>query len=203
MVLATPRVDPRVRRTRQQLLQAFLELMHERAFQDITVQDIAERADVNRATFYAHFSGKHALMDSVMRAQVRQMLAGAIADDAPVSRGNLQVLTRSVLEYLGGVRQTQCQPNDLREIEPLIEVAMQEELHAFVSAWLQRLPKPTSPPELPLELAATLMSGAIFGAAMRWSRGAREVSADTVAWQVVAALLKGLPGALGIGARLP
>ncbi|MBI4304912.1 MAG: TetR family transcriptional regulator, partial [Chloroflexi bacterium] len=45
--------DPRVKRTRKLLHDAFDSLLSEKSFEAITVQDIAERATVNRATFYA------------------------------------------------------------------------------------------------------------------------------------------------------
>ncbi len=48
--------DRRVRRTNRMLKQALAELMHEKSFQSIRVRDIAERADINRGTFYMHFS---------------------------------------------------------------------------------------------------------------------------------------------------
>jgi AcrR family transcriptional regulator len=47
-------MDPRVRRTRKLLQDALRSLLFERRFSRISVQDIAERATVNRATFYAH-----------------------------------------------------------------------------------------------------------------------------------------------------
>lgn len=57
--------DPRVKRTRQALLQAFVALLEEKQnFHSISVQDIAERATVNRATFYDHFEDKYALLES-------------------------------------------------------------------------------------------------------------------------------------------
>ncbi|GAH73061.1 unnamed protein product, partial [marine sediment metagenome] len=46
------KVDKRIIRTRQQLSEAFFELLEEKGFQKITVQDITDRANVNRATFY-------------------------------------------------------------------------------------------------------------------------------------------------------
>ena len=47
------KVDPRVKRTRQLLQNALMELVQEKSQGSITVQDIAARAEVNRATFYA------------------------------------------------------------------------------------------------------------------------------------------------------
>ncbi|WP_425517366.1 TetR/AcrR family transcriptional regulator [Paenibacillus solanacearum] len=55
--------DPRVKRTRQQFIQAFNDLLDEkRNLYSISVHDIANRATVNRATFYAHFEDKFAFL---------------------------------------------------------------------------------------------------------------------------------------------
>ncbi|BDH62897.1 TetR family transcriptional regulator [Lysinibacillus sp. PLM2] len=51
-------IDRRVRRTRQVLKDAIIALMAEKDFRSITVQDITTKADVNRATFYAHYQDK-------------------------------------------------------------------------------------------------------------------------------------------------
>ena len=68
------KLDPRVKRTRQMLEQAFMEAVQEKGFQSVSVQDIAERAGVNRATFYAHFEDKYALLDHSIRQGFRQEL---------------------------------------------------------------------------------------------------------------------------------
>lgn len=54
--------DRRVRRTRQRLHQALLELIEERGYTELTVSDIAERADIGRSTFYSHFLSKDDLL---------------------------------------------------------------------------------------------------------------------------------------------
>lgn len=54
--------DRRVLRTRYALGQALVELMLERKFDEITVQQVLDRAKVGRATFYAHFKGKRDLL---------------------------------------------------------------------------------------------------------------------------------------------
>ena len=56
--------DRRVRRTRIALREALLELMTERGWEDISVQDLCDRADIGRSTFYMHFSGKEKLLVS-------------------------------------------------------------------------------------------------------------------------------------------
>ena len=54
--------DRRTRRTRQLLRDAFLGLLKEKRYEDISVQDIIERADVARSTFYAHYVDKEDLL---------------------------------------------------------------------------------------------------------------------------------------------
>lgn len=53
--------DRRINRTRTTLFHALFELMNEKRYEDITVQDIIDRANVGRSTFYAHFQDKEDL----------------------------------------------------------------------------------------------------------------------------------------------
>ncbi|MGE7674545.1 TetR/AcrR family transcriptional regulator [Lysinibacillus sp. NPDC094403] len=52
------KLDPRVLRTRKLLRDALVELIDEQGYEKITVQDITERATLNRATFYLHYRDK-------------------------------------------------------------------------------------------------------------------------------------------------
>ena len=55
-------MDRRKRRTRRLLGNALLELVQEKKYDQITIQEIADRADVNRATFYLHYGSKEELL---------------------------------------------------------------------------------------------------------------------------------------------
>ena len=57
------REDRRVRRTRASIRRAFLDLLDEKSYGQITVTELSERADINRKTFYAYYSG----MDELLR----------------------------------------------------------------------------------------------------------------------------------------
>ena len=61
-------MDKRKERTRRAIQQAFVELIAERGFSDVTVQDILDRTGVGRATFYAHFHGKEDLLAHQIRS---------------------------------------------------------------------------------------------------------------------------------------
>ena len=64
--LAPPKkkMDARVQRTRDALGDALIELMQEKPFDTITVQDVLDRAHVSRSTFYTHYSDKDDLLMS-------------------------------------------------------------------------------------------------------------------------------------------
>lgn len=57
--------DRRIRKTRNMLKSSLAELMKEKDFKDITVKDIAERADINRGTFYLHYKDTYDLLEKV------------------------------------------------------------------------------------------------------------------------------------------
>jgi AcrR family transcriptional regulator len=77
--------DRRIRRTRRILGEALVELIVEKSYERITVQDILDRADVGRSTFYAHFRDKEALLTAGfddMRDELRRDL-DALAPGGP------------------------------------------------------------------------------------------------------------------------
>jgi len=82
--------DRRVRRTRQLLREALMGLTLERGYDHITVQDILDRADVGRSTFYAHYRDKDDLLVSEFQAMHPDWAAGtnpAAAGTDPATAG--------------------------------------------------------------------------------------------------------------------
>ncbi len=77
--------DRRVRRSRRQLAQALLDLIVEKGYDAITIQEIADRADLNRATFYLHFASKEELLMAALRDRFDELVAAmdAIAPTDP------------------------------------------------------------------------------------------------------------------------
>jgi len=68
--------DLRIRRTRLALRAALLELIEEKGFEAIIVQDIADRAMINRVTFYKHYRDKYDLLEQTMRAMLSELPQG-------------------------------------------------------------------------------------------------------------------------------
>ncbi len=74
------KLDRRERRTRHALMEALMALMQEKRYETITVQDIIDRADVGRSTFYAHYRDKEDLFVSEFQAALGHLL-GEIEQD--------------------------------------------------------------------------------------------------------------------------
>ena len=64
------REDRRIRRTRSSIRRAFLDLLKEKEYGQITVTELSERADINRKTFYAYYSG----MEELLRDMEKDLL---------------------------------------------------------------------------------------------------------------------------------
>jgi AcrR family transcriptional regulator len=184
--------DPRVKRTRKLIQDAFVELMGEKSFPNISVQDIAERATVNRATFYAHFVDKYALLEHVAGEWFREAVTRRVSTTAPLTLASLQALVVTVLQAFAEFR-SHCKPPD-RSLDPLIESRVQREIEAFLGEWLRRASRDDANSPVTRDATVTVLSWAIFGAAIEWSRGTRGLSVNTMAHQIVTLLGPGLTG---------
>ena len=63
--MAAQKEDRRIRRTKRLLRQSLAELMNEKEFKDITVKEITDRADLNRGTFYFHYTDTYDLREKI------------------------------------------------------------------------------------------------------------------------------------------
>jgi AcrR family transcriptional regulator len=183
------KLDPRVRRTRQLLEGAFLELIEEKSLQSITVRDITDRATINRTTFYAHFEDKYVLFDHVVRASFRQALQSRLPEAAELSADNLRSLILAVCEFLAQLAQSCASSDD--QVRPLVEAQVQTQLYELLLDWIEQLSVqggdgPGSP-----EIAAAFSSWAIFGVGLQWSRDPSLGSPEKVADQVISLITQG------------
>lgn len=184
--LETERVDPRVKRTRVLLEQAFMELIQEKGFQAVTVQDIAERAGVNRATFYAHFADKYALLDHNIRQGFLQEIDKRMLNACHLTIDNLRNLIIAVCEFTRSVNE-HCRPPQA-QFESLVEAQVKAVLHELLMKWLEpREGEASTAPRQALapETTATAASWAIYGLALQWGHAKHPRPVDEFAAEVL------------------
>ena len=154
-------VDPRIRRTRQLLQQALGKLLEKKDFNDISIQDIAEEATVNRATFYDHYADKFVLLNCMVGCRFHALLAERQIQFEGSCRAELKLIVRAVCDYL-----TRFEGGE-RRLEPPIESAIIGAVREILLAGIrQHVPESAIRPEI----MAASASWAIFGAAKEWAQ---------------------------------
>jgi AcrR family transcriptional regulator len=173
-------LDPRIRRTRELLQQALVHLLETQEFEKISVLDITDAATVNRATFYAHYPDKFALLECVVASQFHDLLAARnVAFDGTCS-GALLGIALGVCDFLAQTPHLACsrQPH----LEPHLEAAVVAVVRKMLLEGLQQHPSAKASPEM---LAATV-SAAIVGAAKQWLRTPDHPPSEQIAATILA-----------------
>lgn len=155
-------LDPRIRRTRLALQQALGKLLETTEFDKISVQDIAEAAGVNRATFYDHYTDKFALLECMVGTRFGNLLAArGVRFDGGCSSA-LRSIVQGVCDYVATAPGAEC----TRQL-PHMEAAVIAVVRNMLLEGMRKHPREDGvAPEM---LAATL-SWAIYGAAKEWVR---------------------------------
>ena len=179
--------DPRVRRTRQLLLQALEELLAEKGFRHLTVQDIAERAGLNRVTFYGHFPDKYALLEYWLREQFQQQVASFCPTTGVLNVRNLEALIVAMMKWFTQLHR-RAKPDD-QQLLPLFFTTMPQEISHLLQEWYRQTPARELPPQVTPEVVVTVMSWTIFGTSFQWSDGERSLSPEEWAKQVTTLLM--------------
>ncbi len=188
------REDPRVLRTRQFLLQAFSDLFSEKGFHAMTVQDITERAGVNRGTFYTHFEDKYVILESWLREQFQQRVARKVLISSPWNLNTFHLLIQSVTEWFTQLHQVTRSAD--RSLIPLVVTTLQEALFELLWQGFKPLAGPQSDHQADVETIALVTSWAIFGSGFQcfhqWDEQAPGLSSEELASQVTKVLMNGL-----------
>jgi len=169
--------DPRVLRSRQMLMESLLRLLARKEFDDISIQEIADEATLNRATFYLHYPDKNALLQAMTGARFRDLIARRGLSFTNCD-GALRAIALGVCDYLAET--TGC-PAQLAKmplegsIIPVVESMFQEggAKHAMAPG--------TDP-----KLLATAVAWAIFGSARRWYQTPDRIPAEEMAAKIEA-----------------
>jgi AcrR family transcriptional regulator len=98
------REDRRVRRTKRMLREALVGLVVEKGYDRVTVQDVLDRADLSRATFYAHYRDKDDLLVGSLEELADALRAAMASFARPELRERDLVPTRALFEHVAAQR---------------------------------------------------------------------------------------------------
>jgi len=167
--------DPRILRSRRMLMEALATLLTKKELDDISIQEIADEATLNRATFYLHYSDKNALLQAMTAARFSDLIArrGITFTDCNAA---LRAIARGVCDYLSET--TGC-PTQLARIPlegsiiPVVEDMFKEGLALHGIA-----------PGVDAAMLATTAAWAVFGAARRWFQTPNRIPAEEMAARI-------------------
>jgi AcrR family transcriptional regulator len=154
------KLDPRIKRTRGLILQSFDSLLAEKNFESISVQDVTDKAQINRATFYAHFQDKYALLDHSINKMFMQEIEKRTLNVCSYSADNLRNLILAVCDFLAHLHTDCAQPHN--QFESLVESTIKKQIFDLLSYWLRKSKVPT-------EIPVTVATWAIYGLASHYS----------------------------------
>jgi AcrR family transcriptional regulator len=178
-----PPEDLRVRRTRKLLKRALIELTIEKGFAAVTVQDIADRAMVNRATFYRHYLDKYDLLDQYMR-EVYDMTASQA--EIPVASAQYAHFGKPPAGLLSLLEHIQQHADFYRVMlgkqgDPTFVQNIQQYIEKRFRSLLPNSTSPARPSDPLLELCLSYISHAGIGAIVWWLNDGRAYSPQEVA----------------------
>jgi AcrR family transcriptional regulator len=171
----TGTADPRILRSRRMLMGSLARLLMKKEFDSISVQEIADEATLNRATFYLHYPDKNALLQAMTGVRFRDLIErrGITFTNC---NGALRAIALGVCDYLAET--TGC-PSQLARIPlegsiiPAVEDMFREGLALHGIA-----------PDVDAALLATTAAWAVFGAARRWFQTVDRIPAEEMAAKI-------------------
>ena len=164
------RVDRRVQRTRQLLSEALMSLIVEKSYESITVQNIIDRANLGRSTFYAHYQDKEDLLLSGIEEVVHSLVQGV--ENSPIEdEGSGE--GRRILSTLPIFRHAQEQHHlhqamvGGRGIDVIIR-AIQDHLRDHIQEEIDLLLPDGQIPSVPPPVMANYLAGALLTLLTWW-----------------------------------
>lgn len=176
--------DPRVRRTRERLRDALVALSREKPYGDIRMTELLARADVGRATFYAHYRDKEDLLISLFLGMIDHFeRLGAAQEPQAILPG-----ARQLLRHFHEAKEFGRALARAGKMEVLMR-ACEARLRRGLEA---RLPARCDPPPA---VVATVAAGAYTTLTNWWMNGGQTVPPDVLADQLEALIGPGVRAA--------
>jgi AcrR family transcriptional regulator len=166
--------DPRIRRTRRLLQDALRTLLEKEDFDKISVTDIDEAATVNRVTFYDHYTDKYGLLECLVGTRFQELIRERGIQFECSSA--LRAIVLAVCDYVGGAVRMGSSRHP--QMEPHLESALIAVVRRMFLDGFRRHSERTP---AALEMLATTLSWAIYGAAQEWARQSNRCSSDEIA----------------------
>ncbi|MDD7793474.1 TetR family transcriptional regulator [Clostridium sp. 'White wine YQ'] len=186
--------DPRVKRTRDLIINAFISEVSKKGFESITVKDITTTATINRTTFYAHFTDKYDLLDTLIAEKFSELLSSKIQEELSINEHSIRNLVLCLCDFFEMIKAT-CDCGYI-SILPLIGNKITEELYSIIYTALKIEPVLAEHEIMRIELISTMISTSIYNAVYRWKMQKTPVDQEILIQDVIDFILTGIKNKL-------
>lgn len=190
MKINSKKNDPRVTRTHNLIQDAFLSLASEKDFEAITVKDIADRAIINRATFYAHFEDKYALLDNLISETFTSLVSDKIKPEAELTEETLKELILIMCDYNDTVK-SHCK-QVYRSASSLFDSKIQLKLYTIVKNLLVKNFTNTKVDAKKIDTYAIMISGSIYFATNQCHKEVKSNNNSELVSEILPFILAGI-----------
>lgn len=196
MTIKKNEADPRVLRTRRLLQDAFASLIQEKDFESITVRDIAERATVNRATFYAHFVDKYEILEARLMESFMTIINGRISGHEVLNEETIQSIFLGICEFHKSLS-TMCKRRN-PSLVSVFEIQIKEKIQTILLSFIDKDKMQSNPnTQFSINTASILLSWGMYGAAYVWNKEGCLISAESFVKQSLPLVMNGAKELLG------
>ena len=180
--------DARVRKTKAKLIATFRQLLIEKNFEDITVNELCELSDVRRATFYTHFADKYVFLKyfvGTLRDDFDRTLPKKKKPDA--SSTYYTEYIRALVNFL--IKNEIMVNNALASATlPTLVNVISEKNYEDTCIRLRESVKDGMTLPASVEITAAMMTGAVASTLLRWFKNGRKLDVEVLIEEISAVI---------------
>jgi len=190
--------DPRVIRSRQLLRAALISLIPQKGFGAISVQDITDRATLNRATFYLHYHDKTELLMDAFEELIANATPLPPEDGLPdlaSAPASIERVFNRIAEHADFFRVMLAEEN-----VPAFAARVRAYVEELGLKWLSVLQPDDEKVVVPRDIATNFIGSAFLGVIVWWLQNAQPYPTEYMALQLLRLTALGLHRSLGLEA---
>ena len=185
--------DRRRIKTRQQIMQAFEQLIMEEGYDQMNVLKLTSKAKINRSTFYDHYADLdelyHSIIDDLMAHFTSFLVPEVFSEEGVVNLEKLHEIIVNILEEVATRRHfliNLIQTSDVRLLKDRIVLTIVSRYHDHIDLFSSQ-----SPSKHDWELVVFYLSSVLYGFLNYWINATDPIDSDEMASSMIDLVLNG------------
>nr|WP_193581115.1 TetR/AcrR family transcriptional regulator [Paenibacillus aceris] len=178
-------MNVRTTQTKQSLINAFIQFVSKKDFEKITIADITKAAQVNRATFYAHFKDKFELLDFIIGDSASAAIINRTTGEVKFDQDSIHKLVLALCDFYEQPN-IRCRSSYVSLVVPQLKEKALNELRVYLSKSLKHLYSDEE-----MKMYVPIYAQVIHEGAIQWATGITIMNKEEVAKRVALLVIGG------------